>query len=329
MSIIAELVAAQARDRPGAPALLAPGRHPASYADLAAQLRRCAKAFREAGLGAWTRVALVPPDGHEAAATYLSVAAQGHCVTLPVRSTAGDVLPWISGSRIAALVAPPDIARGLQATARAAGLALFEIDANPDRPAGCFELLRLAEARRAPTRDTHDHARRPRPSPAAGCRAMVARLGLTGDDRCMNLMAPADRAILTDELLATVATGGSTVCVSETGDEAFFDWVADFQPTWYTATPAAHRAVLRRARCYRQHAPAHLFRFAYSARDGLSPTEVRELERLIDAPVVGPCDGRSGGTDAHGPATYNSPSEPGRIDVALQSRVQTPARAYR
>jgi len=290
VSTIVELVDAQAGCRPGSPALLAPGRRPATYADLAAQLRRCAAALREAGLSGDDGVAVAPPDGPEAATAFLSVAACASCIALPARSTTQEIRAMVSDAGVAALIAPPAIARAFRQAADALGLALFELHAFPDRPAGCFELVQLAAA--PATRPAH--ARWPGGPPgaldAAGGRSMAALLQLTPEDRCMNVMAPVHGARLADELLATIVAGGSTVCVSEMQDESFFDWVADFQPTWYTATPAVHRAILGRGREYRRRAPAHRFRFVHSAPAGLSPETARELEDLLDAPLIEPGD---------------------------------------
>ena len=45
--------------------------------------------------------------------------------------------------------------------------------------------------------------------------------------------------------LLTSLAGGSIVCTPGFDDDGFFDWVAQFQPSWYTAVPTIHQAIVR------------------------------------------------------------------------------------
>ncbi len=82
MLTIADLLKAQHRDRPDAPALLAPARLPATYADLWEQARHCATILRALGLDRRARIGVCVPNGPEAAAATLTVAAAAYCAPL-------------------------------------------------------------------------------------------------------------------------------------------------------------------------------------------------------------------------------------------------------
>ena len=49
-------------------------------------------------------------------------------------------------------------------------------------------------------------------------------------------------------LLAALAAGSSVVCTPSFDAAAFFEWLTEFRPTWYTAVPTIHRALLSAAR---------------------------------------------------------------------------------
>src|SRR5262249_33425535 len=45
-------------------------------------------------------------------------------------------------------------------------------------------------------------------------------------------------------LITALAAGSSVVCTRGFDAAAFFGWLTEFRPTWYTAVPAIHRALL-------------------------------------------------------------------------------------
>jgi acyl-CoA synthetase (AMP-forming)/AMP-acid ligase II/acyl carrier protein len=49
---------------------------------------------------------------------------------------------------------------------------------------------------------------------------------------------------LVSSILAPLSAGGSIVCTPGFSPDTFAHWVEDFRPTWYTAVPAIHQAIL-------------------------------------------------------------------------------------
>src|SRR5262245_24353029 len=87
-SCLENLLASQARSASDRVAILAPGRSPMTYGTLWARTKETVHRLRELGVGRRDRVAVVLPDGPEAAVTMISVAAGAVCVPLNPAFTA-------------------------------------------------------------------------------------------------------------------------------------------------------------------------------------------------------------------------------------------------
>jgi acyl-CoA synthetase (AMP-forming)/AMP-acid ligase II len=108
-------------------------------------------------------------------------------------------------------------------------------------------------------------------------------LELTANDRCLNVMPLFHIHGLAAAVLASLASGASIVCTPGFYAPRFFEWVAEFQPTWYTAVPTMHQAIL--ARAGGETRPSSL-RFIRSCSAALPPQVMAELERFFSVPVI-------------------------------------------
>jgi acyl-CoA synthetase (AMP-forming)/AMP-acid ligase II/acyl carrier protein len=312
MSNIADLVEAQAKSQPNSPALLAPGRRPATYADLSAQVERCARVLRAAGLNHRARIAVALPNGPEAAAATLAVVACATCAPMNPGYQAPEFRFYLEDARASAVIVQQGEWAPICAVASALGLAIFELRSDPAWPAGCFELELVEEASQsgaplahaasaeswpgaedvAVILHTSGTTARPKIVPlsqanvVASARSIAAHLELSSADRVLNVMPLFHVHGLVGSLLATLAAGGSLVCAPGFDEDDFFDWVADFEPTWYSAVPTMHQAIVANGNAYQRRAPAHRFRFARSASSALPPATIDALEALLDAPVI-------------------------------------------
>ena len=66
----------------------------------------------------------------------------------------------------------------------------------------------------------------------------------------------------------------------------FFDWLSAFQPTWYSAVPTMHQAILTHARLTNARSMKPGLRFVRSASAPLAPRILAELEQTFAAPVI-------------------------------------------
>ena len=82
---------------------------------------------------------------------------------------------------------------------------------------------------------------RPRPIISA------ARLALTPGDVCLNIMPLFHIHGLIAATLSSIAAGASVVCTPGFNALKFFAWFEEANPTWYTAVPTMHQAILTRA----------------------------------------------------------------------------------
>ena len=82
-------------------------------------------------------------------------------------------------------------------------------------------------------------------------------------------------------------SAGSQVCYT-TGFNAlkFFSWMAEVRPTWYTAVPTMHQAILSRAGKSMDVIKANPLRFIRSSSSSLPPQVIKELEEVFGAPVI-------------------------------------------
>jgi non-ribosomal peptide synthetase component E (peptide arylation enzyme)/acyl carrier protein len=113
-----------------------------------------------------------------------------------------------------------------------------------------------------------------------------AVLRLTRRDRLLNVLPIYHAAGLISGLLAAFAAGSTVVCTAGFDPVAFFDWLTEFRPTWYTAVPAIHRALLLTADKHRgslQHCSLRVIR---SGAAPLPPDTIRDMEAIFGVPVI-------------------------------------------
>jgi oxalate---CoA ligase len=111
-------------------------------------------------------------------------------------------------------------------------------------------------------------------------------LALTASDRCLGVVPLFHIHGLVGALLSTIYAGGSLACMPGFQAPAFFDWLERFRPTWYTAVPAIHQAVLARAAQLRRPISHTSLRLIRSCSAALPPRVMAELETLFGVPVV-------------------------------------------
>jgi acyl-CoA synthetase (AMP-forming)/AMP-acid ligase II len=100
----------------------------------------------------------------------------------------------------------------------------------------------------------------------------AAAVALTENDRCINMMPLFHGHGLTNVLLASLAAGAGIVCTPGCDVDRFFAWLTDFRPTWYSAVPTMHQALLAQARNSHERAADRRLRFVRSASNWSAPS---------------------------------------------------------
>jgi acyl-CoA synthetase (AMP-forming)/AMP-acid ligase II/thioesterase domain-containing protein len=302
-STLLGVLQAHAQRTPDAVAVAAPDHTSWTYQTLLDETEQTVRALRGLGIGPSDRVALALPNGPELALAFLAVSSGA--VSAPINPTAGgaELRSTLSALRARAVVVPCSGDTPAGAAARALGIEVFERSAMLGGRAGYLTAgSQLAPESFMPSLPDADDVAvllstsgttaRPRVvrlthrNVLAGATNIAASLELTPCDRCLNLAQLFHGAGLMASVLASVVSGASVVCCPGFDVERFFDWLAEFRPTWYGAVPPIHAAVVAAATRNPERAAHTSLRFI---RSGSAPLPLRvraELERLFRIPVI-------------------------------------------
>jgi acyl-CoA synthetase (AMP-forming)/AMP-acid ligase II len=146
-------------------------------------------------------------------------------------------------------------------------------------------------------------------------------LSLTPADRGLSIMPLFHIHGLIGSVLSTLCAGGSVYCTPGFNALKFFAWMDEAKPTWYTAVPTMHQAILARAANNREVIARHPLRFIRSSSSSLPPQVLAELEQVFNAPVLE----SYGMTEASHQMTSNPlpprPHKPGTVGIAAGPEV--------
>ena len=300
---IGGLVDASARRHADRPAILAPGREALTYRALADLSLRTRAHLRTAGLGPGARIAVVLANGPEMATAFVSIASTAACAPLNPGFSRKDVEYYLQDLRADALLVEHQAAGAAVDAAAALGMPLLRL--SPRDAAGDFDLVvppaaaSLAPGGQPPRADetalllhTSGTTSRPKLVPlssanlCASAGHIAATLSLGPDDRCLNIMPLFHIHGLVAALLSSLSAGASVVCTDGVYATGFFDWLGQFRPTWYTAVPTMHQAIIARAGAHADVIREAPLRFIRSSSAALPATVLASLEAAFDAPVV-------------------------------------------
>ncbi len=115
---------------------------------------------------------------------------------------------------------------------------------------------------------------------------IMATLALGPGDVCLNVMPLFHIHGLMAATLASLAAGAQVSCSPGFHALRFFHWLDEVRPTWYTAVPTMHQAVLARADHNPEIVARTRLRLIRSSSASLPPQVMAELERTFRAPVI-------------------------------------------
>jgi acyl-CoA synthetase (AMP-forming)/AMP-acid ligase II/acyl carrier protein len=299
---INSLLAASAERAPADIAIEAPDRPPLAFAALAAQVAAASAALREHGVSRADTVALILPNGPEAATGFLSVAGAATCAPLNPAYGTDELEFYLEDLAAAALVISSELDSPARDVARRRGIPVIELTPVAGAAAGIFLLdgeLPGAPAPTAPVPEdialvlhTSGTTSRPKLVPlthanlSASARHIGGTLRLAPGDRCLNVMPLFHIHGLMAATISSLAAGASVVCTPGFLAPRFFDWMRVTRPTWYTAVPTMHQAILARAADAAGVIAATPLRFIRSSSAALPRQTLAELERTFGAPVI-------------------------------------------
>src|SRR5262249_15618731 len=115
---------------------------------------------------------------------------------------------------------------------------------------------------------------------------VATSLSLSSGDRCLNVMPLFHIHGLVAAVLASLSASAGVICTPGLDGDAFFGWLDDLCPSWYTAVPTIHQEILRRAPQAADIIARRRLRFIRSSSAMLAPGVLTELESVFIAPVI-------------------------------------------
>ncbi|MBO6602663.1 MAG: AMP-binding protein [Roseicyclus sp.] len=327
---IAALFASQDAD---APAFGAPGRTWLSYGGLRDLSATVAATLHAAGIGRGDRVAIVLPNGPEMAAAFVTIAQAAVTAPLNPAYREEEFAFYLEDLGARAVVLKAGDSGPAFEAARKMGLTILWLEAGDDDAAGLFTLRADGSAGQtdgtlpdsgdvALILHTSGTTSRPKIVPllhsnvAASALHIRASLDLTSADRCLNVMPLFHIHGLIAAVSASLAAGGSIWCAPGFDAIRFFGWMREARPSWYTAVPTMHQAILARAPRNADTIADVPLRFLRSSSASLPGPVMEALSETFSAPVI---EGYGMTEAAHQMASNPLPpgvQKPGSVGVA-------------
>jgi acyl-CoA synthetase (AMP-forming)/AMP-acid ligase II len=286
-------------------AIAAPERAALSHGALARQIAASTAALNSHGIGRDDRLAMILPNGPEAASAFIACAAA--CATAPLNPAyrADEFEFYLGDLKAKALLLAAGIETPARAVAERLGIPIVTLEAGAQSPAGEFQLKFSGN----PTRPAanggaaragdmalllHTSGTTSRPklvgltqaNIAASARHIGGALDLKSSDRCLNIMPLFHIHGLIGAVSSSLAAGASIFATPGFNALKFFAWLDESQATWITAVPTMYQAVLGRGERNRAIIQRRPLRFLRSSSSSLPPQVMKELEDLFGCPVI-------------------------------------------
>lgn len=301
--MIYQLLKTKADDAPDNVALCAPGRADLTYQALISQIELVINALIAKGVHAGSPVAVVLPNGPEMASAILGTTAMAICAPLNPTSSRDEFDFYFSDINPIALITMSGMNSPAIEIAKRRDIAVIELAPALAAPAGIFTISGVEQTLGldfnfpgnndcALLLHTSGTTSRPKMVPLthenllASCQNITRTLRLTETDRCLNVMPLFHIHGLVGALLSSLMAGASVVCASTFNVEKFFAWLYRFRPTWYTAVPTIHHAVLSAAQTDRRALGNNSLRFIRSSSSALPNHLMEGLEQIFKVPVI-------------------------------------------
>ena len=282
-------------------ALTAPDRPALSYGELVSFVEETGGLLRSAGIARSDKVAIVLPNGPEMASAFLAVANAAVAAPLNPNYKKDEFAFYMDDLKAGLLICDDSDGPAAQA-AKEQGIRIAVISVDAADPAGRFSIdiegtgtCPLDEAQpddACLVLHTSGTTSRPKIVPlsqlnlATSAKNIAGALELVSGDICMNIMPLFHIHGLIAAVSSTMSAGAEIYCTPGFNALKVFAWIEDCKPTWYTAVPTMHQAILGRAARNPDIVANMKLRFIRSSSSSLPPTVMAELEEAFGCPVV-------------------------------------------
>ncbi len=299
---IYQILRGAADTAPKAIAIISPGYEPITYGQLIQQVDCVIKYLTEIGISRNDRIAIVMRNSAEMIAAFLGISCIGVSAPINPRHTEQEIFSLLADLPATALVMQSGADSQAALAAREQCIPVFEMVPAPDmicrftlkgpvssspaqlclpQPDDVALILHTSGTTSKPKKVLLTHR-----NLCASAFSIRDSLRLTSSDRCLNVMPLFHIHGLVGGLLASLVAGASFVAAPDFSADHFFERMGQLKPTWYTAVPAIHQAILRRALDQVETIREAPLRFIRSSSALLANKVQEDLERLFKAPVI-------------------------------------------
>ncbi len=304
MSDILTLEALLSTGSDAAAAIAAPSRKPLSHGELRALIKHTVARLNELGAGRNDRVAIVLPNGPEMAACFLAVASGTASAPLNPAYRQDEFEFYLGDLNAKLLIAMQGVDTPARAAAAKLGVPIVELVPDTAAGAGSFTLQGTGAGSPAANGGfaqpddvamvlhTSGTTSRPKIVPlsqknlCASAANIRRTLAFTTSDRGLNIMPLFHIHGLIAGVLAPVSAGSEVFCSPGFDALKFFGWMDECHPTWYTAVPTMHQAILTRAPRNKEIIAKNPLRFLRSSSSSIPPQVITELEAVFGSPLI-------------------------------------------
>jgi len=280
-------------------ALTAPGREAMNYGALRAFVKRIHRQLAARDIVQGDRVAIVLPNGPEMASAFLAVASAVSAAPLNPAYKEAEYDFYLSDLMPKLVLVEKGSDNPVRTAAARLGIDVAELQVAQDDPAGSFSLwpeeaecIPPGAEQEALVLHTSGTTSRPKVVPLsqanlfASANNIAGTLNLSPSDRCLNIMPLFHIHGLMAVVLASMASGASVCCTPGFNALRFFGWASEEKPTWYSAVPTMHQAILQRAERNPHVVDSLQLRFVRSSSASLPPAVFKELRDRFRCPVI-------------------------------------------
>ena len=290
-----------------APAISAPGRPALTFGALRTLIDDTLTQLNALGIGRNDRVAIVLANGPEMATCFMACASGVTSAPLNPAYRTDEFEFYLTDLKARALIVEQGSTSPAIEVAGKLGVRVIDLIASPDQPAGHFVLqARGGASTSAPTLDggfaqpgdvsmvlhTSGTTSRPKIVPLSQANLVASAtnirnsLQFTAQDCGLNVMPLFHIHGLIAGVLAPLAAGSQVFCTPGFNALKFFSWMDEAKPSWYTAVPTMHQAIVSRARGNADIIARNPLRFLRSSSSSMPPQVIKELEDIFHAPLI-------------------------------------------
>ncbi len=287
-------------------ALSAPSRAPLTFGGLRALIGETIAALNLFGIGRNDRVAIVLDNGPEMAACFIACASCTTSAPLNPAYRAEEFEFYLSDLNARALIVERGSTSPAIEVAMKLGVRIIDLVVTDGAPAGQFTLQPREAFTAQPASPggyaiasdigmvlhTSGTTSRPKIVPlsvgnlCASAAHIRATLQFQPNDIGLNIMPLFHIHGLIAGVLAPLSAGSQVFCTPGFNTLRFFAWMDEAGPTWYTAVPTMHQAIVQRAKGHADVIARHPLRFLRSSSSSMPPQVIRQLEDLFQSPLI-------------------------------------------